>query len=227
MKGSVLVVDDSKSIAQLVSTILKGEGYRVHHAIDADEAFTFLKRETVDLALLDIDLPGISGVKLLEILKQEPKTASVPVIMLTVKADEGNKVKGLTLGADDYIVKPFSPKELVARVEALLRRVRNAGKVQNALQGGGIVVDLDRRDATVKGKRVALTEVEFQLLAQLLRRKGHVLTNQVIAEALSGGTRDMTSSNVYVHIKNLRDKLGPCGELIETVYGSGYRFVED
>ena len=145
MKASILIVDDDFTIADLVYSVLEEAGYGVRHADNADAAFSALKSEPVDLLLLDIEMSGISGLKLLELLKQEPRYAALPVIIITVKGEESSKIKGLQGGADDYLVKPFSEKALLARVEALLRRVRRAGQVSNVLEAGHISVDLDRR----------------------------------------------------------------------------------
>jgi DNA-binding response OmpR family regulator len=224
MKSKILLVDDSVQIANLVVPFLKKSGYAVEHVTDADDAVSWLKTERTDLLLLDVDLPGISGIKLLEILKKDAKTASIPVIMITVRGEESAKISGLRTGADDYLVKPFSNPELLARVEALLRRVQHSGQVHSVLETGGIRMDMERREVFTDGKRVTMTAGEFDLLALLMSRKGHVLTYQIIGDSL--GTPDRTSNNLSVHIKNIRAKLGGAGKLIETVYSVGYRFLD-
>ncbi|MBI4423907.1 MAG: response regulator transcription factor [Elusimicrobia bacterium] len=226
MNASILLVDDSQTIADLVVPALKKAGYRVRHAGDADRGLAALKREPADLLLLDVDLPGVSGLRLLQILKEEPATAQLPVIMLTVHEEEKVKLQGLKGGADDYVVKPFSVPELLARVEALLRRARDRGEVNRRLESRGVSVDLERREVTAAGKRVQLTPAEYELLCFMLRRKGHVLTYAALSEALSEGGREVTSETLYAHVKNLRAKLGPTADRIETVYGAGYRFLE-
>lgn len=225
--AKILLVDDSTAIAQVVVPSLKQAGYSAVHAADANKAFAILKREKIDLLILDINMPGISGLQMLQLLKQDAATARLPVIMLTVHDDEKLKVQGLKGGADDYVTKPFSGPELLARVEALLRRSRDQGDLQRRLEGGPISVDLDRREVKAKGRCVVLTAAEFDLLCHLLRRKGHVLTYRALSDAMSDGGREVTSETLYAHVKNLRAKLGPAAEAIETVYGTGYRFRDE
>ena len=224
MQFKILMVDDSVEIANLVVGFLKSAGYAVKHVIRAEEGLDWLKMEHVDLLLLDVELPGMSGFKFLEVLKKDPKTASIPVIMITVRNEETSKVSGLRGGADDYLVKPFSRPELLARVEALLRRVHNAGHLNNALVGGDVSLDMRNKTASSEGKRVVLTPVEFDLLALLMSGKGQVFTYQAIAEKL--GNPNWTSNNLSVHVKNIRAKLGASGKKIESVYGTGYRFLD-
>ncbi len=223
---SILIVDDDAHLAALIGGALKKAGYRTHHEESADAAVAYLKAATPDLLLLDIRLPGISGLKLLELLKQEPKTAGLPVIMTTTEGGTENKVKGLTLGADDYLVKPFDMAELMARVAALLRRAQGGGKPQNLLEAGGIRIDLDRRQVSIDEKHVALTAGEFDLLAMFLRRKGHVMTYENLRESLAQGSKDLTTGDIHGYMKRLRAKLGAAGERIETIYASGYRFLD-
>ncbi|MBI5200921.1 MAG: response regulator transcription factor [Elusimicrobia bacterium] len=227
MSAKILLVDDSAAIAQVVIPSLKQEGYQAFHAADANKGFALLKREKIDLLLLDIDMPGISGLQMLQLLKQDEATARLPVILFTVHAEDKLKVQGLKGGADDYITKPFSGPELLARVHALLRRSRDQGDVQRRLEGASLSVDLDRREVTAKGKRVTLTAAEFELLTILMRRKGHVLTYRALSDAMSEGGREVTSETLYAHVKNLRAKLGGAAGAIETVYGTGYRFLDE
>ena len=222
--ATILIVDDDPEVVELLGPALKAAGYKVRTAANADQAFSVLTGDMVDLLLLDYQLPGISGLKLLEILKQDPRTASLPVIMQTLRGAEADKVAGLRTGADDYLAKPFSVKELLARVEALLRRARHQGRTGRVMEAAGIRVDLDSREVTAKDKTAELTGIEFDLLVRLIQRPGQVLTYQVLSEALSEGSRIMTSENLYSHVKNLRRKLGSAGERIETVYGIGYKF---
>lgn len=222
--AAVLVVDDDPAVIGLLEPALGAAGYRVRTASSADQAFAVISEESVDLILLDFKLPGISGLKLLEILKQDPSTASIPVIMQTTRGSEADRVAGLTTGADDYVVKPFSVKELLARVDALLRRVRHEGRSGRIIQNGGVRLDLDARTVEVEEGAVGLTSMEFDLLLRLLRRPGQVLTYQVLSAELSEGAKILTSENLYAHIKNLRRKLGRAGVRIATVYGIGYKF---
>lgn len=223
MKTSVLIVDDNADISRLVQTSLCDAGYEALRVKSADEAVALLKRRTPALLLLDIEMPGISGLKLLEMLRQQPETAGIPVIMLTVLGDESQRIRGLKAGADDYLVKPFSVKELLARVEALLRRSHRARTPDMVLEVKDMRLDLERRLLTLRGEPVALTPIEFDLLALLMRRQGYVLTYESMSESLSRADA-MTSGTFYAHVKNLRSKLGRRGAWIETVHGIGYRF---
>ena len=223
-KASILIVDDDFDIAKVVAATLKAQSYRARHVPSADAAFAAIKEQAPDLILLDVGLPGISGFKFLEILKEQPDTAGIPVIMITNKGEESQKIKGLGGGADDYIVKPFSHKELLARVEALLRRVFRSGTLEDSIKAAGITIDFTRHEATVDGKKVNLRPMEFELLALLMRRKGQVLTLENLAASLSKGGQDLTSSNVYTHLSYLRDALGKAASRIETVHGVGYKF---
>lgn len=223
MKTSVLIVDDNADISRLVQTSLCDAGYEALRVKSADEAVAFLKRRTPSLLLLDIEMPGVSGLKLLEMLRQQPETAGIPVIMLTVLGDESQRIRGLKAGADDYLVKPFSVKELLARVEALLRRSHRARTPDMVLEVKDMRLDLERRLLTLRGEPVALTPIEFDLLALLMRRQGYVLTYESMSESLSRADA-MTSGTFYAHVKNLRRKLGRRGAWIETVHGIGYRF---
>lgn len=222
MPGTILIVDDDKAVASVLKVTLKE--YKVKHVLDADAAYRLLRSEKFDVILLDYNLPGISGMTLLELLKKEPETAGIPVIMMTVKADEKTKVKGLESGCDDYIVKPFSAEEVLARIHAVLRRVHQGGRLQNVLQSGKIRVDVDNREASVEGKRLELTPGEFRLLAALIRRKGMILSFQTLSEAVGEG-RDVTSETIYVYVNGLRKKLGKHASTIETVHGVGYKFL--
>jgi len=225
--GDVLVVDDEAAIARVVRSTLEDAGYKARHVRDADSAFAAMRERPFDLVILDIEMPGISGLSLLELMKREPPLAAIPVILLTVRSEESYKVRGLRSGADDYLTKPFSAKELLARVEAVLRRARGGGQPSQLLRAGGLTLDLARRQAEARGRKIDLTAAELDLLAALLRRKGQVLGYQVLGEAIGGGAREVGSDTVYAHIKNLRAKLGPEGKRIETVYGVGYRLNDE
>src|SRR3989338_614273 len=222
-KARVLIVDDDPTISGLVRQILKDAGFWTHHAKSADMAFSYLSNETVDLLLLDINLPGISGLKLLELLKREPKTASLPIIMMTMKSETESKVQSLKGGADEYIVKPFAAPELLARIDALLRRVHHEGKIERVCDFGNLHIDFDRLEVLVKGKQADLTPVEFHILTVLVGKPEHIFSYQSIRETMGEG-KDVSSETLYSHVKNLRKKLGPAAEMIETVYGTGYRF---
>ncbi len=229
MKTSVLLVDDDKSLSDLVVSAVRQANYKVTRAENASEALEFLSHEKADIILLDIQLPGISGIKMLEMLKENPRTAGLPVIMLTVLGEESHKVRGLKGGADDYLTKPFSTKELLARMEALLRRTNNHGHTRTILEAGGLKVDVDAQEATFKKKRLPLTKAEFNLLAYFIRRKGFVLSYENLADAMIEGADDriVTSETLYTHVKNLRKKMGGAAKMIESTRGVGYKFVPE
>jgi DNA-binding response OmpR family regulator len=233
--GTILVVEDERAAAHMAKTILDEAGFSVRQAKDAEEALAGLKKSLPDVVLLDVELPGMSGFKFLEGVRKDPRTAALPVILLTVLDGVGNKVKGLNLGADDYLVKPYSAKELLARIGTILRRIRtgyaapegDAPVDPNLIVSGPIALDLQRWEATVDGKRTRLTLSEFKLLALLIKRKGFVLSYEVLAESLDAESGKETSSEaLYAHVKNLRRHLGEHGSRIETVHGIGYKFVE-
>ncbi|MBI3550402.1 MAG: response regulator transcription factor [Elusimicrobia bacterium] len=226
-KATILLVDDDPTVVAMVSAAVKAEGYALRTTSDANRGFAYLTEDVIDLALLDIQLPGISGLKLLELMKQDPRTAHIPVLMLTLRKAESDKVTGLKTGADDYLGKPFSVKELLARVEALLRRTRHGGKMNQVFEIAGIRVDLGAMEVRIKNKKVELTPTEMGMLVRLLQHPGQVLTYRILSEALSEGSKIITSETLYAHVNHLRDKLGASGERIETVYGVGYKFRAD
>ncbi|HVE14654.1 MAG TPA: response regulator transcription factor [Elusimicrobiota bacterium] len=226
MKTSILLVDDEPQIARLVAEALRAQGMAFRHVESADEAYAALQESLPDVLLLDVSLRGISGLKLLEMLKKEPRTAQLPVILLTSMNGEAQKVQGLKLGADDYVLKPFSPRELAARIEALMRRVKNSGRIDAIAEVGDLRVDFERREASARGRRVDLTPAEFELLSALLRARGRTLTYDVLRDALPKGSPLATSGSVYAHVKNLRKKLGSCSDMIETVHGAGYKLAD-
>lgn len=225
----VLVVEDERDIAALVAYQLGREGYRVETAYSGDEALSAVDRQVPDLVVLDRMLPGISGDEVLESLRRDPATESVPVLMLTAKRDREDRIEGLELGADDYLTKPFSPRELVLRVEAILRRtrepsVRAGGRV---LRAGAIRMDVAAHDVTVEGEAVELTPTEFRLLRTLMEREGRTQSRErLLEEAWDVDRRAaerMRTRTVDMHVRRLREKLGDEADRIETVRGFGYR----
>lgn len=221
MKNSILVVDDDPGMSKFICSSLEEHGYKAHRAKDGAAGLSKLKSEKVDLLVLDIELPGLSGLQLLEAIRRDPATAALPVIMLTVKNEEEFKLKGLKGGADDYLVKPFSPKELAARVEAVLRRSRPEGA--ETLQASGLRLDLARREVSYKGMAVELRPSEFDLLAALVRSAGRALSHKDLGAAAGSG--DIKVESLHTHIKNLRAKIGD-PDIIETVHGLGYRLSD-
>jgi two-component system alkaline phosphatase synthesis response regulator PhoP len=228
-KERILVVEDEEDILELVRYNLVKEGYHVSGALTGEDALKKARAEVFDLIVLDLMLPGIDGLDVAKKLKSDQKTAHVPILMLTAKGEEADIVTGLELGADDYVTKPFSPRVLIARVRAALRR--KTGKTDEAdpslLRIHNLEVDLGRRSVLVSGQAVDLTYTEFQLLYILARRPGWVFTRSQIVDAVRGDDYPVTDRSVDVQIVGLRKKLGDCSRLIETVRGVGYRFKEN
>jgi len=222
----VLVVEDERDIAALVAYHLTKEGYRVRTAEGGNEALEAVATERPDLVLLDLMLPGFSGYEVLADLRRRPDFADIPVVILTARKDEADRVKGLELGADDYVTKPFSPRELVLRVAAVLRRAQSPAVAGAArmLHGGPIEVDLNAMRAQVDGNELELTPTEYRLLVTLLERRGRVQTRQQLLENAWDIHARIETRTVDMHVQRLRSKLGEYGDLIETVRGFGYRF---
>ena len=226
-KEHILVVEDEDDIQELVRYNLAKEGYRVAQAISGEEGFKAAKSSNPDLIVLDLMLPGLDGLEICRLLKADPKTSHTPIVMLTAKGEESDVVTGLELGADDYITKPFSPKVLVARLRAVLRRkAKESVDEASPLKIREIVIHPGRHEVLVKGKIVNLTFTEFQLLHFLAKRPGWVFTRQQIVDEVKGEDYPVTDRSVDVQVVGLRKKLGTCGEYVETVRGVGYRFKE-
>ena len=224
MSDLILVVDDEPKIARLARDYLEKNGYRVLIAGDGQSALTTARREKPDLIVLDLMLPNIDGREVCKILRRE---SDVPIIMLTALAEEVDQITGLEIGADDYITKPFSPRALVARVRALLRRSRGEIKAPTIIRTGLLEIDSERYSVTFNGMPIKLTPHEFKLLFILASRPGQTLTREQLLDDLHGAASSVDRS-VDSHIKNLRKKLefNSNSPSIETVYGIGYRFVE-
>jgi two-component system, OmpR family, phosphate regulon response regulator PhoB len=222
----ILVVEDERDIAALVAYHLTKEGYRVRTAEGGTEALEAAASERPDLLILDLMLPGLSGYEVLGELRRRPELTEVPVIVLTARRDEADRVKGLELGADDYVTKPFSPRELVLRVGAVLRRAQSpaVAGASRMLQGGPISVDLNAMRVAIETEPVDLTPTEYRLLVTLLERRGRVQTRQQLLETAWDIHARIETRTVDMHVQRLRSKLGDAGRLIETVRGFGYRF---
>lgn len=227
MAASVLVVEDEPDIRDLVAFHLEREGFQVRTARSGAEGLTRVKTAAPDLIILDLMLPELDGLEVCRRLRRDPVTASIPVIMLTAKADEVDRVVGLELGADDYVAKPFSPKELVARVRAVLRRSRPA-EPPALLNAGRLSLDLGKHVVAVGGAEVPLTPKEFDLLRALVEARGRVLSRDFLLDRVWGYARagEIESRTVDVHVRRLRQKLGVEGRRILTVKNVGYRFEE-
>ena len=232
VRQAVLVVEDEEDIRELVSYNLLKEGYQVAGVASGEDALAAVESKTPDLILLDIMLPGLDGLRVCRKLKENPKFESIPIIMLTAKGEEPDIVAGLNMGADDYVTKPFSPKVLLARVQAVLRRAEAEHDVSEEEQESEIVEIRDlmihpgRHEVFVCGKPVELTATEFKLLHFLAQRPGWVFTRQQILDGVHGDNYAITDRAVDVQIVGLRRKLGSVGSYIETVRGVGYRFKE-
>ncbi len=226
-KEHILVIDDEEDILELIKFNLARDGYRVTCATSGEKALNLAKQESPDLILLDLMLPGIDGLEVARLLKQDSQVRRIPIIMLTAKGEESDVVTGLELGADDYITKPFSPRILVARVRAVLRRrIRETPEEDAVIRIHDLVIHPGRHEVLVDGAPVKLTYTEFGILNYLARRPGWVFTRSQIVDAIRGEDYPVTNRSVDVQIVGLRKKLGPANKYIETVRGIGYSFKE-
>jgi len=220
----VLVVDDEPDIVALVAYHLAKSGYTVSTATSGPEGLAIARRDKPSIVVLDLMLPGLSGLEVMEELRSDNATSSIAVLMLTARREESDRIKGLSLGADDYLTKPFSPQELVLRVGAILRRVK-AGreKAEDVKQIGPLRIDSTAHRVTVDGREIDLTPTEFKLLLLLAERKGRVQARNLLLEIVWEAAPDIQTRTVDMHVQRLRVKLGEAGDLIETVRGFGYR----
>ena len=220
----ILVVDDEPDIVALVAYHLARAGYRVSTASNGADAIRAALDERPDLLVLDLMLPGLSGLEVLQRLRAEPATREVAVLLLTARREEQDRIQGLSLGADDYLTKPFSPQELVLRVGAILRRTRTAAPATgSAVSIGPIRIDRETHRVTVDDHDIELTATEYKLLLTLAERRGRVQDRGQLLEAVWEASPDIQTRTVDMHVQRLRAKLGDAGELIETVRGFGYR----
>ena len=223
----VLVVDDEEDILELLSHILSKEGYKVRCAVSGEEALARVKSEIPDLIVLDLMLPGIDGFEVARRLKEDAKTSHLPIIMLTAKTEESDVVTGLEIGAHDYVTKPFSPKVLIARMRAVLRRMdKGENKGKTIVRIHDLVIHQGHRKVTLNGRPVQLTLAEFGILHFLASAPGWVFSRSEIVDAVHGEDYSVTDRSVDVQIVGLRKKLGKAGQYIETVRGVGYRLKE-
>jgi DNA-binding response OmpR family regulator len=220
--ATILLVDDEPAIRELAQLYLEREGYRVQGVGRGDEALALLKQYPPALVVLDVMLPGLDG---FEVCRQIRRDSDVPILMLTARGEDADKIVGLELGADDYLAKPFNPRELAARVKAILRRAQPGRTRTRVLEVGDLRVDPERREATVADRPVALRTREFDLLVALAQNRGIVLDRERLLEMVWGYDFYGESRTVDVHVKHLRDKLEGSGALIETVRGIGYKLV--
>jgi DNA-binding response OmpR family regulator len=223
---SILVVEDEADLAELLRYNLEREGYTCRCAADGRSALTEAWRSPPDLVLLDRMLPGMSGDEVIGQLKREPRTAGIPTVMLTAKAEESDALVGFALGADDYVTKPFSIKLLMARIGAIFRRMEAVESTERVFSGGDIELDVGRHEVTVNGQAVGVTAMEFGILRTLMAAKGRVLSRAQLIEAILGTGAAVTDRTIDVHITALRKKLGDAGTWIQTVRAVGYAFRE-
>ena len=223
MANTILVVDDEKNIVQLARLYLNKEGFRVEAAYDGVEALEKAKLLRPDLIILDIMMPELDG---LAVCRELRKTSNVPVIILTARGDDVDRIVGLELGADDYVTKPFNPRELVARVKAVLRRTRQEISEQPVLEADGLRLDQDRREVTLEGKPITLRAKEFDLLAAFMRHNGIVLDRERLLQMVWGTDYYGDTRTIDVHVAWLRERLGGAKHVkIQTVWGVGYKLV--
>ena len=228
LKDTILIVDDEEDIVELIKYTLKNEGYAILTALTGEQAIKEARQSRPDLIVLDLMLPGIDGLEVTRHLKNNDKTNHIPIVMLTAKGEESDIVIGLEMGANDYISKPFSPKVLIARIRAILRRrKKDIDQTRDRInQEGNLFVDRAKHLVTIEGKALDLTFSEFELLSFLLNKKGWVFTRKQIVDAIHGEGYSVTERSIDVMIVGLRKKLKKYSSAIETVRGIGYRFKE-
>ncbi len=219
----ILLIEDEPDIAEVLQYNLEKEGFVVETVRRGDSGLDAIRREAPDLILLDLMLPGVDGLELTRMLKRDSATSRLPIVMLTARGEEVDRIVGLELGADDYISKPFSPREVVLRVKAVLRRLQHEESASDRLDVGGIQLDVAAHQLRVRGKEMPLTATEFRLLRLLMERGGRVQTRSQLLSDVWGYAEDIDSRTVDTHIRRLRRKLGHEADRIETVIGVGYR----
>jgi len=229
MKETILIVEDEKDIVKMLDYNLKKEGFKTLSVRNGEDAIDSARGERPDIIILDLMLPGIDGLEVCKTLKADSKTTSIPIIMLTAKSQESDKVVGLELGADDYVTKPFSPRELIARIKAVLRRGKEKDKLPEMLKVGDLTVDLAKIAVTVKGKPIELTGKEFELLKTLIKSRGRVLSRDYLLDTIWGFDQasEIQTRTVDVHIRTLRKKLKSEAGRVVTVKNYGYRFEDE
>jgi phosphate regulon transcriptional regulator PhoB len=222
-KVSILIVEDDTDIQRLLAYNLRTAGYEVLSCEEGYEALTVAKQRLPELILLDLMIPGLDGFEVCKELKRSVETKNIPVIMLTARGEEVDRIVGLELGADDYVVKPFSPRELMLRVRAILRRSSGEPMTESVWQNEGLHVDFEAHKATIDGEEITLTATEFKLLMELIRNRGKVQTRDQLLDKVWGYHFEGYARTVDTHVRRLRQKLGTYSQWVETVRGVGYR----
>ncbi len=225
IENKIVIVDDEENIRELVGDLLESENFKVIKCADTDEGYKRILKSKPDLVILDVKMPQIGGIELCRLLRENIETRNIPVIMLTVESTETDKVIGFGVGADDYITKPFSNRELVARIRALLRRASRADDTSVTIETDDLVMNLEARTVTIKGKEIKLRPKEFDLLHMFLLKPNVVLTRDYILENVFDYNIGVTTRTIDTHIKNLRQALGSWGDKINTIFGRGFKFV--
>src|ERR1051326_85962 len=225
--AKILVVDDEPDAVELVEFNLQGAGFDVLKAADGAEALKQARAHSPDMVVLDLMLPEVDGLEVCKILRRDPATSAIPIIMVTAKAAEIDRVLGLELGADDYITTPLSPRELVLPIKSLLKRGQGAEAKRDRFQIGDLLIDVPRHLVTVYGKRVDLTATEFRLLTVLAQRRGRVQSREQLLQDVWQYDNLIDTRTVDTHMRRLREKLGRASRYLDTVRGVGYRFVEN
>ncbi len=226
LKPKILVVDDEMDALDLIEFNLKGAGLEVVTAVDGEEALRKARALLPDLILLDLMLPEVDGTEVCKILRRDPSTSAIPIIMLTARASELDRVLGLELGADDYVTKPFSPRELVLRVRNLLKRRESSEDKLSRLSVADLVIDVPQHAVTVQGRSIDLTATEFKLLTVLVQRRGRVQSREQLLRDVWEYDSLIDTRTVDTHMRRLREKMGSASGLLDTVRGVGYRFME-
>ena len=226
MKQKILIVDDEPEAVELVEFNLRQAGFDTATAADGDEAVKKAKAQLPALVVLDVMLPEIDGLEVCKLLRRDSATAKIPILMLTAKAAEIDRVLGLELGADDYVTKPFSPRELVLRVKKILQRGDSSGEKHETMRFGDLLIDLPKHLVSWKGKSIDLTATEFKLVTVLAERAGRVQTRDALLRDVWEYDAAIDTRTVDTHMRRLREKLGPAAKHLDTVRGVGYRFIE-
>jgi len=225
-KGTILVIDDEPDLIELVQFNLQKDGYEVIVAKNGQAGLEIAQKHLPDMIVLDLMMPGIDGLEVCRQLRSDARTRLIPMIMLTAKSAEADRIVGLELGADDYITKPFSPRELLARVRALLRRATSTQETPTVIRQADVMIDVTRHEVTSAGKQVDLTPTEFRILQFIIARPGRVLSREQIIDAAVGSEMAVFDRTIDVHIAAIRRKLGKAGDRIETIRGFGYKWRE-
>ena len=223
-KPKIVVIEDEVDILEVINYNLSKEGFDVCSALDGEEGLALIKKEVPDLVLLDLMLPGLDGIEICRTLKADHSTRSIPIIMVTAKGEESDIVLGLGMGADDYVVKPFRPRELMARIRSVLRRGNFIEEGEGVVSIDELVIDINRHEVKLEGKIIVLTAMEFKLLHVLASNPGRVFTRENLLNHVSSDDTFIIDRNIDVHIRSIRKKLDKHRELIETIHRVGYRF---